>query len=381
MNRVGPRYLCLLVFCLIPVFSYAERFRSAEPGYRFIFPRDHGPHEDFRTEWWYFTGQVADRDGRRFGYQLTFFRTGMAEDAPHRNPSAWAIRHLYLAHFAITDVGGGRFRYADRIARPGPGLAGVEPACPAGRPKAGNKAEGTNRVWIDRWSAAREGDTHHLRAADREIALDLRLQESRRPVIHGRNGLSRKGEGPGAASHYYSLTRLATRGSLTVAGRTFEVSGLSWMDHEFMTNELGPDQVGWDWFSIQLDDGYDLMVYRLRRSDGTIEPASSGTLVLPNGGTIHLPRDAVRPEVLERWKSPRSGAVYPVGWRLQIPAHGIDVTVIPRLNDQELVTTRSTGVTYWEGAIRVEGTRRGRAVAGEGYLELTGYAHPMKNAF
>ncbi|HET8580091.1 MAG TPA: lipocalin-like domain-containing protein, partial [Nitrospiraceae bacterium] len=328
-------------------------FRQASPGYHYRFPLDHGSHDEFRTEWWYYTGNLSTESGRRFGYQLTFFRRGLAQEQIRANPSRWAIRHLYLAHFAVSDLDKGRFRYAEKTSRAGLGKAGVE----AGR----------LLVWIDRWLAeapSSKYDPHHLKASAEDFSIDLTLTPEKPPVAHGDQGVSRKGNAPGQASHYYSLTRLGTIGTLSINGEPQAVTGLSWMDHEFGSADLAEDLVGWDWFSVQLDNHHELMFYRLRRADGNADPASSGTMVFPDGRSHHLLADDMQIEVVSHWTSQASRARYPGRWRIAAPKLGLSLDLVPRLSDQELMTSRSTQVTYWEGAVDVTGMFRGIAVAG-----------------
>lgn len=338
-------------------------FDKAVPGYEYRFPADHGAHERFRTEWWYYTGQVTAANGRRFGFELTFFRRGIPPDQVQTLPSKWSIQQLYLAHFALTDLGAGRFYYADKVSRDGFGKAGAE--------------TGRLRAWVDRWSVLMDERTpphHHLQAATEDVAITLDLLAEKSPVLHGRDGISRKGADPGQASHYYSLTRLATEGQIRVGTDTFAVTGLSWMDHEFGSADLGQHVVGWDWFSLQLSDSTELMWYSLRRADGSSDPVSSGTLVLADGRAQPLGTQDLTVEPLAFWTSPRSKGHYPQRWRLTSPALGLDVTVESLLADQELDTARSTRVTYWEGAVAASGRSRGAPVTGQGYVELTGYA-------
>ncbi|HWP34353.1 MAG TPA: lipocalin-like domain-containing protein, partial [Thermodesulfobacteriota bacterium] len=345
-------------------------YRPALPGYRYAFPRDHGAHEAYRTEWWYYTGHLEASGGRRFGFQVTFFRLGLRDQVNPANPSRWRPDNLYFAHVALSDLTGRRFRFWHRTSRAGPGLAGA--------------AEGRYEVFVGDWRAwlAADGRTHRLAVAvpaprvgvPPELALDLSLVPAKPPVIHGRDGVSQKAEGPGRASHYYSLTRLRVSGTLAASGPPRPVTGQAWMDHEFGSNQLTEAQVGWDWLSLQLDDGSELMLYRLRLRDGGTEPASSGTLVRPDGSWEHLPLTAFRLTPLGTWTSPASGARYPVRWRVEVPAHGIDLLVEPLLEDQELRTEGLVGVTYWEGAVAA----RGRPAGGRGYLELTGYAEPLE---
>jgi predicted secreted hydrolase len=330
--------------------------RAASPR-DFRFPDDHGPHPGFRHEWWYFTGNLRAPDGRRFGYQLTFFRFALSPAPPVRE-SQWGTNQAYMAHFAVTDAEGRRFLHFERTCRGALGLAGA-----TARPF---------RVWLDDWSA--EGGKAstlpiRLQAREGKVSVDLVLDTARPVVLQGDRGLSRKGASPGNASYYYSMTRLSTRGNVQVEDGTFPVEGNSWLDREWGTSALERGQAGWDWFALQLSDGRDLMFYRLRREDGGTDPFSAGTLVLPDGSSRLLSFDDVRIETVEFWKSPESGARYPSRWRLLVPSERLDLKVVPRLADQEL----RTAVRYWEGAVGVHGTSRGGPVEGDGYVELTGY--------
>lgn len=335
-------------------------YRMAVAPRAFRFPADHASHPDFRSEWWYYTGHLEAR-GRRFGYELTFFRVGVSR-AWRASASRWAPHDLHFAHFALTDEAGRKFRFDERISRPALGLAGADSA--------------RYHVWVDGWSAelAPDGRTHRLRAAASEMAIALDLEPLKPPAIHGVGGVSRKAAGAGRASHYYSLTRLATRGSLVVGRDTLAVAGESWMDHEFGSGALEPGQRGWDWVSLQLETGEDLMLYVLRRADGSVEPASSGTWVGRGGATRHLPLEAFELRATGEWTSPRTRGVYPSGWTVRVPSLGLDVALSPVLADQEVAATRTGGVVYWEGAVEARGARAGAPVRGRGYVELTGYA-------
>ena len=344
----------------------ANDFAVAREGYAYDFPRDHGSHDGFRTEWWYYTGNLRGKDGRPFGYQLTFFRRAMPPDRIKTLPSRWSISQLYLAHLAVSDLSEDRFYFAEKISRSALGKAGAE----------ANRL----RVWIDRWgveSSSPENGRQNLHAADGDLAIQLTVVPEKPLVIHGARGISRKGAENAQASHYYSFTRLATAGTITVGNRSFEVTGTSWMDHEFGSADLGKDLVGWDWFGLRFDDGSELMLYRLRRADGSTDPVSSGTFIDREGKDQHLSIDDFTLEPVSQWTSPRSKARYPQRWRLVVPSKQLSLELAPRMADQELTTSRSTQVTYWEGAVEITGLSQGKAVRGDGYMELTGYAEPF----
>ena len=359
--RWRPRLLAaaILVPCLLAGAGWAQTWRQARPDYRLQFPRDHASHPEYRIEWWYYTGNLADSSSRRFGFQLTFFRVGVR--ARPENPSRWAVRDLFMAHLALSDLETGNFRFAERLNRAGPGWAGASTE--------------TYRVWNENWEAGLGSHgRHRLRARGEDFGIDLELNPGREPLLHGQAGLSRKGAQEGNASHYYSLTRMPTSGRIWIDGREFEVGGLSWMDHEFGTSFLEPEQTGWDWFALQLDSGQDLMVFQLRRSDGRLDPHSSGTLLDVSGKARALGRSDFSLEPVRTWRSPHSRARYPIQWRIRLPGQRLSLTVTAAQPDQELRTPNSTQVTYWEGAVVVTGTRGADPVTGRGYLEMTGYA-------
>jgi predicted secreted hydrolase len=333
----------------------APGFLRADATRRFRFPQDHGAHPGFRNEWWYFTGNLKSGSGRSFGYQLTFFRVGLT---PHPVPrqSRWGAGEIFMAHFALTDVDGKRFRYAERFSRAALGLAGG-----GGHPLA---------VRLEDWSALQSSATPwgmRLSAADPAMAIDLDLKSLVPAVLNGDAGLSRKSATPGNASYYYSIPRMATSGVIRIGDESFEVSGLSWLDREWSTSALEQGEVGWDWFALQLQDGRDIMFYRLRRRDGSSDPFSSGTLLLADGRSRRLSQDEVRLEVSRWWTSPKSGARYPSAWRMKIPGQNIDLLITPKLPDQELAAT----FRYWEGAVSVSAASG--TGGGSGYLEMTGY--------
>jgi predicted secreted hydrolase len=336
--------------------------RAATPR-PFVFPGDHGPHPQFRQEWWYVSGNLDAPAGERLGFELTFFRFALqAEPALSSAPaaaSAWRTRQIYMAHFAITDVTAGRFRFAQKLSREALGLAGAEPM--------------PLRVWIDDWSleaasAGAPAQEWSLRAAQPGYELELTLQALAPPVLNGEAGLSRKSDEPAAASYYYSIPRLAVHGRLMRDGHPLKVRGLAWLDREWGSGGLGARQVGWDWFALQLNDGTALMFYALRDRDDTRDQHSAGTWVEASGRSRPLSNDEVAIEVAGHWSS-EQGTRYPALWRLRVPALALEVSVRPVLADQELLTTPD----YWEGAVDVSGTRAGQNVAGRGYVELVGY--------
>jgi predicted secreted hydrolase len=320
------------------------------------FPRDHGPHPDHQLEWWYFTGNLADEAGAEYGFQLTFFRTGLRAEIPERS-SAWAARESYMAHFALGEVETGRFHAFDRFARAALDLAGAQ-ATPF-------------RVWTEGWSAASEGSDllpMRLRAAEDGIALDLRLDPGKPLLLQGDRGYSAKGPEPGNASMYLSFTRLPARGTLRIGGLEIAVRGHAWMDHEWSTSVLGPELGGWDWFAIQLRDGRDLMLYYLRGKDGSAGAFSSGVIVDAEGAARKLALAEFSIIVLDHWESSETGARYPARWRLRVPSANLDLEIVPKIADQEL----RIAVTYWEGAVVALDTAGTRV--GQGFVELVGYA-------
>jgi predicted secreted hydrolase len=332
----------------------------------FTLPRDHGPHFEYQTEWWYFTGNLGAADGRHFGFQLTFFRRGLTPGPPPAGPGL-SSNQVYFAHFAITDVAGARHVAAERFSRGAGELAGA-----TGEPFA---------VWLENWRADalnHDGSRIRLSAGDRRTGLSLALElAATKPLVaHGDRGLSPKSDEPGNASYYVGYTRLSARGRIGVPDET-AVAGEAWFDHEWSTSALGPGAVGWDWFSLQLDDGRELMLFRIRREDGGVEPVSGGTLVDRDGRAHRLMRDDATIDVLDHWTSPRTRARYPSHWRVRVPSAGLDLVVEPWLADQEM----RTSFVYWEGAVRVQGGVSGRPILGRGYVELTGYDRTMRGAF
>lgn len=351
--------LTVLLLCLVSLASGAAEWKQAQPGYHYNFPRDYFNHPDFQTEWWYYTGNVKSADGHRFGFELTFFRQGVARDA---NRSAWHIDDLYMAHLALSDVNGHRFYHDERINRAGPGIAGID--------------ERTGMIWNGNWQVQMANSTQHLQATSETFSIQLDLASAKPPVIQGQDGISRKAAGAGHASHYISLTRLAASGNLRVNGQTLRVEGSAWMDHEFFSDSMDPTESGWDWVSLQLDDNTEVMLYRLRHRDGSVDPFSSGSYVDAQGRTQFLSlRDFRMTPSGRTWTSPQTRGAYPIQWHITIPRLGLEADVSSPLADQELAS--SLGPSYWEGAIDVNGTRFGAAIHGVGYLEMTGYSAPL----
>jgi len=345
--------LLLILFFVGSITAPAADWRVALPGWDYEFPRDHAVHPEFKTEWWYFTGNLRTEDGRRFGYQLTFFRQGMRKELSQT--SRFIMRDLHFAHFAMTDASGKKFRFAERTSRGAFGEAGF----------------GTNErlAWIDSWGLRHNSDgTFHLVAENEGKRIDLRLESTKPPVIHGRDGVSQKAAGEGHASHYYSLTRLKTSGTVRFENKEFAVQGESWFDREWATNQLAADQRGWDWFSVQFENGTELMLYQMRLENGGIDDTSSGTFIDAQGRSRHLEKSDYTLTPI------RLVGPYPVEWTISVPALGIEARVTTPVEQQEL---EFGPLAYWEGMIEVKGTIEKKQMGGRGYMELTGYRKPL----
>lgn len=345
--------------------STENSFARASQARPIILPEDHGPHPNFQTEWWYFTGNLQTAEGRRFGYQLTFFRRGL-DSSPPKRTSEFAASQVYFAHLALSDIEGSQHREWERFSRGALGLAGAESP--------------PFRVWLEDWrveATDEEGSRLRLRAAANDLEIDLDLVADKPLVLHGESGLSLKSREPGNASYYVSYTDLSTGGLIQVGGEAYSVTGKSWFDHEWSTSALGEGAVGWDWFSLQFESGRELMYFQIRKVDGTIEPVSSGTLIEADGETRFLKGDEVLLEPAGTWTSPQSGASYPIAWSLRLPEEELEIRVEALLADQEM----NLSFTYWEGAVRFEGEWEGQPVAGLGFLEMTGYAESMQDTF
>ncbi len=334
----------------IPDKGYARAIKPRQ----FNFPKDHGQHPEFRNEWWYFTGNLVDASKNRFGFQLVFFRNALTPDKVERK-SAWASNQTWMAHFALTDVKSEKFYAFEKFSRGAKDLAGAN-ANPFS-------------VWLYNWSIVENNGLWHLTAAADGIKIKLTLKQQNPPLLQGKNGLSQKSAEPGNASYYYSIPRLKADGEITLYNKTHSVSGLSWLDREWSTSALGDNQAGWDWFSLQLSDGSDLMFYRLRRKDGSSDPFSAGTLRTAEGKIIRLGMNDVQLKELDHWTSPKGGR-YPVSWQLNIPEQNLELEIKPAIKNQELDLL----IRYWEGAVDVTGKHSGKTIRGQGYLELAGYA-------
>lgn len=333
-------------------------FETATPGYHYAFPHDHFNHENYQTEWWYYTGNVVDANGHHFGFELTFFR--QAANREKKKNNTWDMQDLYLAHLALSDIDGGKFYHTERLNRQGPQVAGA--------------SEPQQKVWNGNWQVKWNNEDQQLQAIEKDFVLNLSLHPEKPPVIQGENGVSQKSAGAGHASHYISLTRLNTNGEITLNGKEFKVTGLVWMDHEFFTTETDATQAGWDWLAIQLTDHTELMLYHFRRKDGSLDPYSSGTCIDAAGKTTHLrASDFTLEPSGEQWKSPETGAVYPISWKIQIPQLAISLEAKTLLPSQELTSQSKLAPSYWEGAIELTGSHNSQPISGVGYLELTGY--------
>ncbi|HET9910493.1 MAG TPA: lipocalin-like domain-containing protein, partial [Anaerolineales bacterium] len=333
-------------------------FATADGSRPLTFPEDFGAHDEFLTEWWYYTGNLQTPEGRHFGFELTIFRVGLQPPTVELpTDSQWYNHSIYFAHFAVSDIAAEQFYAFERYSRPGPGLAGAQ-----GDPY---------RVWIEDWSVTEQAsDVYHLQAAQENIALDLTLTDEIGVVLHGKNGYSRKGQSVTNASYYYSQPRLRADGVVQVDGARYPVNGLAWKDHEFSTSVLDENQIGWDWFSLQFDSGSALMLFQLRERDGKISDSSSGTFITAQGTSQPIQKDDFEITVLNQWRSPHTQGTYPAAWEIRLHEPDCTLEVRPWMPDQEL---HFPTVTYWEGAVRFEGTCNGAPAQGNGYVELTGY--------
>ncbi len=355
-----PVFLAAIFLSLLQPPARAQQFdrdgwQLAEPNYHFRFPEDYAAHFSYRTEWWYFTGNLRATGGREFGYQLTFFRYGYLPPSRRGSiASPFVMADLKFAHFTVTDVQGKQFHAAASVSRGAFGEAGF--------------ASVPRLAWIKDWHVDFDGN-FHLAADEKGYAIQLSLRPVRPPTLQGENGFSRKAVEPRHASEYYSITRLETYGIVRIEGKNYDVTGTSWFDREWATNQLTAEQLGWNWFSIQLSDGTDLMLYQMRDKGGRIDPASSGTISRADGTSCQLGERDFALQPTRFWISPTSKARYPIGWQLRIDRLDLMLDLSTPVPNQEL----NVGVRYWEGCIRTKGELQAKPVLGEGYLELTGY--------
>ncbi|MZH45482.1 MAG: carotenoid 1,2-hydratase [Nitrospinae bacterium] len=362
--RLVLLYFTLL--CLLSPSANAQQspgqFKQALPGYTYTFPRDDFSHDDFRIEWWYYTGNLQDENERAFGYQLTFFRIGLEGSKPINNASSWKIGNLYFAHMTVSDIYNKKFHFFERINRSGVKNAGA--------------ASDKLHVWNENWSLTSKGINHHLRAIENGTGLDLKLTPVKNRVLHGKEGISTKGSDAGNASHYFSFSRMKTHGQVFLKGEKIPVKGTSWMDHEFSSNQLNENLVGWDWFSIKLDNNTEIMLYQLRDKNGSKDPHSSGTTISADGISQHILHNEFSISPKKFWSSPHTNATYPASWELTIPGGVLNIT--PDFPDQELYDLRSISGSYWEGSVSIKGNLEGKTVKGKGYVELVGYEKALK---
>ncbi len=360
------------MLALAAVMSWAgavtHAWTPAEPGYVWSFPRDHWARDGYKTEWWYFTGHLrtVEEPSRRFGFQFTFFRIGVSRNASDGG-SAWAAGNIIMGHAAVTEPETGRHRFSELVVRAAPLLGGFG-RHPDPRVAWSVGPPGTPDEWQLRWNG--KGFDFTMADAGQSFGFSLSTRSLKPVVFQGPGGLSRKGEGATEASHYYSFTRMAATGTVRIEGREMAVTGTSWMDKEFGSNQLGEDTEGWDWFSLQLDDGREVMLYLLRNRDGGTHYAGA-TLVDPAGAVRYLERGEWKLKATGQWTSPATGAPYPAGWTLDIPDASIRAVITPMLADQENRSALIPNLFYWEGSVRIESERG--AGMGQGYVELTGY--------
>jgi len=341
------------------------KFQEAVSGYTYQFPRDDFSHDNFRIEWWYYTGNLESDKDRRFGYQLTFFRVGLEGYNPINNPSKWKVDHIYFAHMTVSDIQNKKFHFFERINRKGIKNAGA--------------ATDRFMIWNSDWNLSAEGNIQKIKALENDTGIELSLIPIKKRVFHGKNGISIKGSNKGNASHYFSYTRMKTEGSIFIKGEKFQVKGSSWMDREFSSNPLNPSLVGWDWFSIKLNNQTEIMLYQLRKKNGNTDPHSSGTFVSADQNYHHLTLNEFSISNKNSWTSEKTGATYPAVWEIDILESDIHLIITPDFSNQELYHLRSISGSYWEGSVSIKGSAGGKPVTGTGYVELVGYEKALKH--
>ena len=333
-----------------------EFARAIEPR-EFRFPDDHGPHPAYRNEWWYVTAHLHDPEGQRVTLMLTFFRFGLS---PEPESNDWRSSQVYMAHFALLDQASDRHLHGERLQRAALGLAGAERA--------------PYRVWLQDWSLVGQMDDLFpatLQLKHDSVDISLSLQPAKPPVLQGEQGLSQKSAEPGNASYYYAYTRLHAEGQITLDGQSRQLTGQAWMDREFGSSALAEDQIGWDWFSLQLSNGHELMIYQMRRADGSIDPYSHGAWIDAEGNKQHLPAGSYQVDTLDYWQAADGRARYPARWRIQLQQPELNIELAPLRDDQEM---RNTRFRYYEGAIDGQGQMSGQAIKVQGFVEMTGHA-------
>ncbi|MGF1571663.1 MAG: lipocalin-like domain-containing protein [Sumerlaeia bacterium] len=367
MRTLFTILLCSLTILAMGQNPIEEGFLLAKPGYEFQFPRDHGAHENYKTEWWYFTGNMEDEQGTEFGYQFTIFRHQLLAPSANQSPtSLFTTPNIYLAHFAVSNITEQEHRHAERLARPELGQAFV--------------SNESMNLKLNDWSVIQSADetiTLIAHAKREQFSVNLTVKPNKPLVLNGTNGVHVKSSDPNQASYYYSYTNLETTGTVTWDDQAYTISGLSWMDHEFGSSWLSQNEAGWDWFAIQLNNNVDLMLYQLRTSDGSAVSNSEGTLVLADGTKYEIHHNQRTLIPTRYWKSSQTEGNYPIEWNVKIPEYNADLKIIARFPEQEMLTNQSTGSTYWEGAISASGSWLGEPVQGKGYLELVGYTGAM----
>ncbi|MBW6472705.1 MAG: hypothetical protein K0B14_06230 [Anaerolineaceae bacterium] len=341
-----------------------NNYKKAIDRMDFVFPEDHAAHPEYLTEWWYYTGNLLTDDGRHFGYQLTFFRRAISDQFNDSSPSNWASNQIYLAHFAVTDTASNQHYVFDQISRGSAGLAGTS-------------VDPLFSIWLKDWGIVQLSDNvFQMNAGFDNIEINFILTDLKGIIFHGDDGLSQKGSEIGNASYYFSQTRMETVGTIRISDEEFDVNGFSWMDHEFGTSTLGSNQIGWDWFSIQLDNQTEIMLFQIRQDDGSISEFSSGTIIFEDGRTENLVVNDFRIDVLDTWQT-SDQISYPNKWEINIEQINLKMEITPLMNDQEMILF----FRYWEGAVRINGTLNGEEITGYGYVELTGYAQSMQGVF
>ena len=341
-----------------------NNYKKAIERLDFVFPEDHAAHPEFLTEWWYYTGNLFTADGRHFGYQLTFFRRAISDQFEVSSTSDWASNQIYLAHFAVTDTSSNQHHVYDQISRGSAGLAGTS-------------VDPLFSIWLKDWEIVQlEENVYQMNAGSDEVEINFILTDLKGIIFHGDGGLSQKGSEIDNASYYFSQTRMETTGTIRISDEEFDVNGLSWMDHEFGTSTLGSDQIGWDWFSIQLENNTEIMLFQIRQDDGSISEISSGTIIYKEGNTENLEMNDFKIEVIDIWQT-SDQIIYPNKWKINVEKMNLDMEITPVIYDQEM----NLFFRYWEGAVRINGTLNGEKISGYGYVELTGYAQSMQGVF